>query len=150
MEPRVRDAREGDMSFLVEGLESNRALEGRAREDIRATRSDMEALKDGVARKNVRVAEVEGEAVGFLHFRTDFRVMYLERAGVFWVDLVYVKEGHRGKGLGRLLYEDAARIAREGRFDKMVIDIFAANANSQGFHRKLGFKPVYTIYQKEL
>ncbi len=150
MEPRVRDGRESDMSILVEGLESNRALEERPVEDIRARRSDMETLKEGVARKSIRVVEVEGEAVGFLHFRTDFRVMYLEKAGVFRVDLVYVKEGQRGKGLGRLLCEDAARIAREGRFDKMVIDIFAANSDSQGFHRELGFKPVYTIYEKGL
>jgi L-amino acid N-acyltransferase YncA len=150
MEPRVRDARESDVSFLVEGLESNRALEERRPEDIGATRADREGLKEGIARKNIRIVEVDGEAVGFLYFRPDFRVMYLEKGRVFWVDLVYVKQGHRGKGLGRLLYEDAARIAREGGFDRMVIDIFAANANSQKFHDKVGFKAVYTIYEKEV
>ena len=150
VEPKLRSARESDLAFLLEGLESNRVVENRRPEDVGATRADREGLKEGIAGKNIRIVEVDGEAVGFLYFRPDFRVMYLEKGRVFWVDLVYVKQGHRGKGLGRLLYEDAARMAREGGFDRMVIDIFAANANSRKFHDRLGFKAVYTIYEREL
>jgi len=32
----------------------------------------------------------------------------------------------------------------------MAVDIFEANKGSRNFHKRLGFKAVYTIYQKNI
>ena len=69
---------------------------------------------------------------------------------VFWVDLVYVDERYRGKGIGKMLYKDAVKIARGKGFNKIVIDVFDSNKNSLEFHKKLGFEPVYTIFRKHI
>jgi len=146
---RIRYAKNADFNFLVEGLEKTRQIEKRPAEQIPAKQRDKKQLREAIRKKNIRVVEAAGEAVGFLYFRTDFRVM-LVPSPLFWIDLIYVKETWRRKGLGRLLYEDAIRIAKKKGFDKIVIDIFEANRRSKLFHKQLGFEPVYTIYQKRI
>ena len=59
-------------------------------------------------------------------------------------------ENKRGKGLGKLLYKDAIKIAKEKGCKRIILDIFAANQNSINFHKTLEFKPIYTIYQKKI
>jgi|TARA_B100001964_G_C14116293_1_gene546260 L-amino acid N-acyltransferase YncA len=49
-----------------------------------------------------------------------------------------------------MLYADVIGIAKKKGYKKVVIDIFEENKRSLGFHDKLGFKPLYTIYQKKL
>ena len=115
---KLRYAKDSDFDFLIEGLQKNRVLENRPKQQ-------------------------------FLCFRTDFKVIYVNER-FFWVDLIYVKEDHRGKGIGTLLYDDAVKIASKIGYNKIVIDVFDANKNSRKFHRALGFKPIYTIYQKEV
>lgn len=145
----IRYAHGSDFGFLLEGLEKNRVIENRPKKDIKAKASDKKEFGDAIRKKTVRIVEDCGAPVAFLYFRTDFKVMYVYDR-FFWVDLIYVKETHRGMGLGKMLYEDAIGIAKRKGYKKIVIDIFRANENSIGFHRKLGFEPMYTIYQKRI
>ena len=145
----LRYAKDSDFDFLVKGLEKNRTLENRPKGQIKAEPSDKRQLRQAIKNKNVRVIEEGGGPIAFLYFRTDFEVMYMNES-FFWVDLIYVKEDHRGKGIGKLLYYDAVKIARGKGYNKIVIDVFDANEKSRKFHIALGFKPVYTIYQKGL
>jgi len=140
----IRDGQASDLEFLIEGLQKNRAIEGRSG-------PVSEASIDGFARDleegRVRVVEDGGEPVAFLAFRLDFEVMYV--TGRFlWVDLVYVHEGQRGRGLGRLLYEDAVDVAARHGCARVVADVFAANEGSTAFHEAMGFEPLYTIFAK--
>ena len=146
---KFRYAKEEDIYFLIEGLEKNRVLENRPKKDAKAKPADIKEFKTAIRNKNIRIIEDKGEPVAFLYFRTGFKVMYIHEK-FFWVDLIYVKEGYRGRGLGKRLYNDAIRIAKKKGFSKVVIDVFEANANSVGFHKKLGFKPIYAIYQKRI
>ncbi len=143
----LRCAQDSDFDFLIEGLEAVRTIERRPEKDIPANDWDKQKYKDAIAQKRVRVFEEDGEPVAYLHFRTDFEVMLIHEP-FFWIDLVYVCEDHRGRGLGRLLYEDAAKIAKEKGFKRIVLDVFAVNEISQKFHEKMGFEPLYSIYQK--
>lgn len=144
---RIRNARPEDLGFLIEGLEKNRKIEKRTSKEIKATRSDRSEFRTAIRKRNVRVVDIDGRPVAFLYFRTDFKVMYI-RPRFFWVDLVYVDERHRGKGYGKLLYEDAGRIAKKRKLKTIVIDIFESNENSRSFHANLGFRPIYTIFSK--
>ncbi len=146
---RLRYARPTELGFLIEGLEKNRRIERRPRKEIKATRGDWTEFRTAIRKRNVRVVEIDGQPVAFLYFRTDFKVMYI-RPQFFWVDLVYVDERHRGKGYGKLLYEDAGRIAKKRKLKTIVIDVFESNENSRSFHEKLGFRPLYTIFRKRV
>lgn len=146
---KLRYAKSADLDFLIEGLEKNRVLENRPKKDVKAKPIDISEFKTAIRKKGIRVLEDRDRPVAFLYFRTDFRVMYLYER-FFWVDLIYVKEDYRCKGLGKRLYNDAIKIARKKGFNRIVIDVFETNANSVGFHRKMGFEPVYTIYQKTI
>lgn len=146
---KLRYANRGDLDFLIEGLEKNRVLENRPKGQIKARPSDRQQFEQAIAKCNIRVAEQNGEPIAFIYFRTDFKILYLPER-IFWVDLIYVKEDRRRRGLGRLLYQDAIDIARKKGFKKVTIDIFDFNRASRKFHHALGFQPIYTIYQKEI
>jgi len=69
------------------------------------------------------VGEVDGEVVGFALFFTNFST-FLARPGLYLEDL-YVKPEHRGRGLGRALLEHLGALAVQrgyGRFEWSVLD----------------------------
>lgn len=143
----IRDGIASDLDFVIEGLQNNRALEGRPPEAIPAGPEVVEAFARELEAGRVRVVQDAGEPIAFLSFKLDFEVMYV--TGRFlWVDLVYVHEDHRGRGLGRLLYEDAVQVAARHGCERVVADVFAANEGSAAFHHAMGFEPLYTIFAK--
>ena len=85
-----------------------------------------ELLKEWIFEKQkceVVFAEVEGEAVGFTLFFHNFST-FLGRAGVYLEDLFVLPE-HRGKGYGKALLSNLARIAVErgcGRLEWSCLD----------------------------
>jgi len=141
---KIRYADGNDIDFLVKGRRQIRIAE--KREGIETQAYDKRDLAQAVRKRNVRVIDVDGKPAGFLWFRPGFRVMYMD--SYLWVHLIYVEEGFRHRGIGRTLYDDAARIARGMGMERIVIDVFKANGGSIGFHREMGFKPIYAIYQK--
>ena len=82
------------------------------------------------------VGEVDGQVVAFALFFTNFST-FLARPGLYLEDL-YVRQAHRGSGLGRALVNHLGRLAAErgcGRFEWCVLDW---NANAIAFYEKLG------------
>jgi len=82
------------------------------------------------------VAEVAGEVVAFALFFSNFST-FLARPGLYLEDL-YVRPAHRGKGLGRALLGHLGRLAAErgcGRFEWSVLDW---NADAIAFYEKVG------------
>ena len=77
-----------------------------------------------------------GPAAGFALFFHTFST-FLGRRGL-WLEDLFVRPEHRGKGLGRDLVAALARLAHErgcGRFEWAVLDW---NAPAIGFYQKLG------------
>jgi GNAT superfamily N-acetyltransferase len=69
------------------------------------------------------VGEVNGEVVGFALFFTNFST-FLAKPGLYLEDL-YVKPEHRGRGLGRAMLEHLGALAVQrgyGRFEWSVLD----------------------------
>jgi GNAT superfamily N-acetyltransferase len=82
------------------------------------------------------VAECGHEVVAFALYFTNFST-FLAQPGLYLEDL-YVRPAHRGRGIARALLERLAATARErgcGRFEWSVLDW---NANAIGFYRRLG------------
>ena len=88
-----------------------------------------------------------GEPVGFALFFHNFST-FLGRAGIYLEDL-YVKPGHRGKGFGKGLLKQLAKITVErgcGRLEWYCLDW---NRPSIDFYRSLGAEPLdeWTTYR---
>lgn len=88
----------------------------------------------------VLIGELDGEPRGFALFFQTFST-FEGKPGI-WLEDLYVRPEARGKGLGKALLTDLARIAKERdctRFEWWVLDW---NAPSIAFYRGLGAKPM--------
>ena len=95
----------------------------------------------------VLLAEADGKAVGFALFFHNFST-FLGRAGLYLEDL-YVLPEDRGKGYGKALLRQLARIAVEegcGRLEWWCLDW---NRPSIDFYLSLGAEPMedWTVYR---
>ena len=98
-------------------------------------------------RAEVIFAVADGEDVGFALFFHNFST-FLGRAGIYLEDL-FVKPEHRGKGYGKALLRELARLAVErgcGRLEWWCLDW---NRPSIDFYRSLGAEPMsdWTTYR---
>ena len=84
------------------------------------------------------IGEENGEVVTFALFFHNFST-FLTKKGLYLEDL-YVKQAHRGKGFGKQMLVKLAQLAVErncGRFEWSVLDW---NTPSIGFYQSLGAK----------
>ncbi|MGC8643968.1 MAG: GNAT family N-acetyltransferase [Isosphaeraceae bacterium] len=93
------------------------------------------------------IAEVEGEPVGFALWFTTFST-FRGRPGLYLED-VYVRPERRGKGIGKALLANVARLARERGYARLEWSVLNWNAPAIGFYRSLGARPMddWTVYR---
>ena len=61
---------------------------------------------------------------------------------------LYVRDAHRGKGLGRALAEAAIRAAREAGCTRIVLDTLPKMREAQILYRTLNFRPIGPYLEK--
>ena len=83
------------------------------------------------------IAEWDGEAIGYALFFGIYST--LKGCGIFLEDL-YVREAFRGRGIGRALLCQVARIARQEGSYGMCWEVLAWNESAIRFYRSLGGK----------
>ena len=89
----------------------------------------------------------DGHEVGFALFFHNFST-FLGRAGLYLEDL-YVLPEHRGKGYGKALLRQLARIARQRGYGRMEWWCLDWNRPSIDFYLSLGAEPMsdWTVYR---
>ena len=95
----------------------------------------------------VLLLEVENNAVGFALFFHNFST-FLGRAGIYLEDL-FVKKEHRGKGYGKALLKELAKIAVDRGCGRLEWSCLDWNKPSIDFYLSLSAKPMdeWTIYR---
>ncbi|RUL88067.1 GNAT family N-acetyltransferase [Tautonia sociabilis] len=93
------------------------------------------------------IAEWDGVCVGFALFFHNYST-FRGQPGMYLEDL-FVRPSHRGRGLGKALLASVARLAVErgcGRLEWSVLDW---NEPSIGFYKALGARPMddWTVYR---
>jgi GNAT superfamily N-acetyltransferase len=131
----VRLANESDM-MAVHALIVELAIYERAEDQVDTTVSQL--IEDGFGPNRIFelfVAEWKGKLVGMALWYTKYSTWkgkcgYLE-------DLV-VRDSHRGKGIGRALFEAVAHECAERHFGRMEWQVLDWNDPAIGFYKKLG------------
>jgi phosphinothricin acetyltransferase len=138
--PLIRDSRETDLEAIraiyahhVAHGTGSFELEPPSCEEMARRRSDV--LANGFAH---RVAELEGEVVGFAYFNF-FRLRPAYRFSV--ENSVYVRAGQQRAGIGRALLTDLVEQAQTRGLRQMIAVIGdSANTGSIGLHAACGFR----------
>ncbi|MGA2432751.1 MAG: GNAT family N-acetyltransferase [Acidimicrobiales bacterium] len=113
-----------------------------------ATESDIEhALFGPNSHVSCHLVQVDGEVVGFALWFLNYST-FQGAPGLYLEDL-YVKESHRGQGLGTALMIELARLCVErgyARFQWWVLDW---NSSSIGFYESIGAVAMgdWTVYR---
>jgi GNAT superfamily N-acetyltransferase len=93
------------------------------------------------------IAEDAGEAIGFALFFHTFST-FLGRPGLYLEDLFVVPE-QRGRGVGRALLKELARIALERGCGRLEWAVLTWNRDAIRFYEGLGARPnsEWTVYR---
>ena len=132
----IRPARPEDVPTIAAFIRELAEYE-RLSQEVTLKEEDLKEHLFGKRRyAEVLIAEENGAPVGFALFLHNYST-FLARPGIYLEDL-FVRPAHRGKGHGKALLEELARIAVErgcGRFEWAVLDW---NAPAIEFYKSLG------------
>ena len=112
--------------------------------------ADEETLEEWIFDKGkaeVMFAVVDGKEVGYALFFHNFST-FLGRAGIYLEDL-FVKVEHRGKGYGKAILKQLASIAVERKCGRLEWSCLDWNQPSIDFYLSLGAEPMsdWTVYR---
>jgi GNAT superfamily N-acetyltransferase len=120
----------------------------RAPDAVVATEEGLREVLFGSKRSaEVLLARENGEPVGFAVYFYNFST-WLGRPGLYLEDL-FVRPALRGKGYGRALLVELARIAEERGCGRMEWAVLDWNEPATQFYRKLGAEPMadWTVFR---
>jgi len=143
----IRPARIEDVPAILQLIRDLATYE-RAPNDVTATKEQLVIVLFGEKPSAEVLLAFENETpVGFAVFFHNFST-WLGRPGLYLEDL-FVKPEMRGKGYGRALLVDLARIARERGCGRMEWAVLDWNDPAIQFYRKLGAKPMdeWTVFR---
>lgn len=142
----IRNAEPKDVSVILDLIKGLAEYEELSHEVV-ATEDLLQEWLFEKQKAEVLIGEYGGMPVGFVLFFHNFST-FLGRAGIYLEDL-FVKPEYRGKGFGKALLVELAKIAVErgcGRFEWSCLDW---NKSSIDFYLSMGAKPMdgWTIYR---
>jgi GNAT superfamily N-acetyltransferase len=133
---RLRPATSEDASTIVDLI---RGLAEYEREPDAAVVTEADIVRDGFGPRplfEVVIAEWRGEPVGFALFFHNYST-WLGRAGLYLEDL-FVRESHRGLGIGKALLVHLAKVAVARGWGRFVWQVLDWNTPAIEFYEALG------------
>jgi GNAT superfamily N-acetyltransferase len=143
----IRPAHVEDVPVILELIRDLATYE-RAPDEVVATEEQLvDVLFGERPTAEVLLAYEGGSAVGFAVYFYNFST-WLGRPGLYLEDL-FVKPEKRGKGYGRALLVELARIARDRGCGRMEWAVLDWNEPAINFYRALGAKPMdeWTVFR---
>jgi GNAT superfamily N-acetyltransferase len=138
---KIRPARLEDVPTILQLIRDLATYE-RARDEVTATEEQLVDVLFGERPAAEVLLAFEGQSpVGFAVYFYNFST-WLGRAGLYLEDL-FVKPDERGKGYGRALLVELAKIARERECGRMEWAVLDWNEPAIKFYRTLGAKPMH-------
>jgi GNAT superfamily N-acetyltransferase len=132
----IRSANVEDVPTIRQLIRDLAAYE---REPAKAVVTEEDLRRDGFGDKpyfHALIAEWDKDAAGFALYFFNYST-WQGRPGLYLEDL-FVKPEHRGRGIGRALLTEVARIARDGGCGRLVWQVLDWNEPAIGFYEALG------------
>ncbi|HLE46799.1 MAG TPA: GNAT family N-acetyltransferase [Candidatus Thermoplasmatota archaeon] len=89
----------------------------------------------------VKIAEDDNEVVGYAVATRGREAAFFKYSHVAILSDVFVRDSHRGKGVGRILLEAIEKWARAQRLQAIEVNVFPDHAEEIGSLKGLGFFP---------
>jgi GNAT superfamily N-acetyltransferase len=143
----IRPARVEDVPVILQLIRDLATYE-RAPNEVTATKEQLVDVLFGKRRAAEVLLAFEGQSpVGFAVFFHNFST-WLGRPGLYLEDL-FVEPEKRGKGYGRALLVELAKIARDRECGRMEWAVLNWNEPAIKFYRSLGAKPMgeWTVFR---
>ena len=143
----IRPARVEDVSIILQLIRDLATYE-RAPDEVTATEDQLVDVLFGEKPAAEVLLAFEGKSpVGFAVYFYNFST-WLGRPGLYLEDL-FVKPEKRGKGYGRALLVELAKIAMERGCGRMEWAVLDWNESAIKFYRTLGAKPMdeWTVFR---
>src|SRR5436853_4600487 len=144
---KIRDATVADIPIILQLIRDLATYE-RAPNDVVATEKGLHQVLFGAEpAAKVVIAFENTEPVGFAVYFYNFST-WLGRPGLYLEDL-FVKPEKRGKGYGRALLVELAKIARDRGCGRMEWAVLDWNEPAIKFYQALGAKPMneWTVFR---
>jgi GNAT superfamily N-acetyltransferase len=93
------------------------------------------------------IAYLDKKPIGFALYFFNFST-FLGKPGIYLEDL-YIRKEHRGKGYGKELLKYLARLARKKEMERVDWWVLDWNKNSIDFYNKIGARPMneWTVFR---
>jgi len=138
---KIRPARLEDVPIILQLIHDLATYE-RAPDEVTATEQQLVDVLFGERPAAEVLLAFDGESpVGFAVYFYNFST-WLGRAGLYLEDL-FVNPDQRGKGYGRALLVELAKIARDRECGRMEWAVLDWNEPAIKFYRTLGAKPMH-------
>jgi GNAT superfamily N-acetyltransferase len=143
----IRQATPGDVPIIAQLIRELAEYE-RLLDQVVLLEADLHQHLFGERRfAEVLLAEVAGEVVGFALFFHNYST-FRGQPGLYLEDL-FVKPAHRGKGLGKALLVELAQLAITRRCGRVEWAVLNWNTPAIGFYQAIGAVPMneWTTYR---
>jgi GNAT superfamily N-acetyltransferase len=103
---------------------------------------------DGYEPMQALVAEQSGQLLGLSHFLFHRTTISIE--SICYLQDLFTKEAARGTGVGRALIEEVYRYAKRAGCSRVYWHTHETNATAMTLYDKVGEKPGFIVYRKNL
>ncbi len=132
---KIREAKKEDTKH-IHRLIIELAVYEKLEHEMKATIEELETSIFDKKQANVIVAELDGIVVGYALYFYSYST-FLAKAGIYLEDL-YVEQIHRGKGIGKTLLSELAKITVENNFGRLEWSVLDWNTPAIDFYKSLG------------
>jgi GNAT superfamily N-acetyltransferase len=147
MSMRIAPATQGDASLILSFICKLAEYEKLSHEVVATEENIREHVFGANATAEVLLAYWHEKPVGFALYFRNFST-FLGQAGIYLEDL-FVEPEHRGKGIGKALLIELAKIAVERGYGRLQWSVLDWNTPSIEFYRRLGAvaQDEWTVYR---
>ena len=96
------------------------------------------------------VAETEGELIGSGYARIESSKVYLKHARHSYMGFMYVKPGHRGKGVNKMIIDALKQWSVTQNVTELRLQVYYDNAPAIKAYQKVGFTKLMVKMRMEL
>ncbi|MCK5907671.1 MAG: GNAT family N-acetyltransferase [Flavobacteriales bacterium] len=136
---KIRKARKEDAKH-IHRLITELAVYEKLEHEMEASVEDLATSIFDKNQAKVIIAELEGSVVGYALYFYSYST-FLAKAGIYLEDL-YVEKAHRGKGFGKILLSELAKITVDNGFGRLEWSVLDWNKPAIDFYKSIGAIPM--------